>query len=135
MDDSEAPDEADIGEVGGLLLSPDKIVSDCNLIARYQIRPELRALMVGRLEEIIRSSPRSRERIAAVRALTQLDKLNIYQEQSGKNTGITVNIVNQNQVMQSPETLVQLSDDDLMRIAGASGGGTLEAESRAVEHS
>jgi hypothetical protein len=129
MSEPENDEPADTGEVGGLLSSPDKIVSDCNLISRYPIHPKLRTRMVRVLAEIAECG-RRRERIAAIRALTAMDKLNIEQEERGKGGGVTVNIVNQNQqaVVSQPGALVELSDADLMRIATASGGGVIETE-------
>jgi len=117
-------DEPDCGEVGGLLLSsPDKIVSDCNLISRYPIHPKLRTRLVRILAHIAESGHRARERIAACKALVAMDKLNIIQEQGGKSSGVTVNIVNQVSATATPMQLTELSDDDLMRIAGSGGGG------------
>ncbi|HUT09135.1 MAG TPA: hypothetical protein VMY42_01440 [Thermoguttaceae bacterium] len=91
-----------------LFTSPDKFVSDCNLVARWGIRPEARGWVADKLLKIILDKKvardkagnlvldgdgktvqvphRSREVIAAVRALASLDRLNMEQEK--RNLGL-----------------------------------------------
>ena len=122
---NEGEGEHGLGEVGGgLFAQPDKIVSDCNLVARYPIAPRLRTRLVRVLARIAECSSRPRERIAACRALVGMDKLNLEQEQNGTGRGVTVNIVNQ-AIAGSANELHELSDDDLKRIIAAGGGGVV----------
>lgn len=131
-DDNTTSNDDECGGEGGMLSVPGQIISDCNLIARYPIHPRLRTRLVRMLAQIALDGSKPREKIAATKALIAMDKLNLDQEQSGRNSGVTVTIVNQ-AIANQPGELRELSDDDLARIASAGSGRVIEAKSSPPE--
>jgi len=149
-----------------LFTSPDKFVSDCNLVARWGIRPEARGWVADKLLKIILDKKvardkagnlvldgdgktvqvphRSREVIAAVRALASLDRLNMEQEK--RNLGLpdqTINVVQQTAIVGNAKHLREymLADDDFheylreraLRADGDAGDLGADGQPRPVE--